>query len=164
MSDVDEIIKSYERLNDSGKINFLRNFHNELSKELALFFLSIFTDKNINSILRIEAIKVIGLYDGNYDKENIKKSIINTIKEEDDDEIQVFAINALSNIIDDNDSYSINAMYDIIMGDYYILCKEAAFALIVAHKKSEVSKLILSKLLNDREFGRSAKRELESAL
>ncbi|EQB8049424.1 TPA: hypothetical protein U2M30_003912, partial [Providencia stuartii] len=147
-----------------GKINFLRNFHNELSKELALFFLSIFTDKNINSILRIEAIKVIGLYDGNYDKENIKKSIINTIKEEDDDEIQVFAINALSNIIDDNDSYSINAMYDIIMGDYYILCKEAAFALIVAHKKSEVSKLILSKLLNDREFGRSAKRELESAL
>lgn len=42
MSDVDEIIKSYERLNDSGKINFLRNFHNELSKELALFSFYIY--------------------------------------------------------------------------------------------------------------------------
>ncbi|QXO66635.1 hypothetical protein [Morganella morganii] len=156
-----KLIEKYENSDFDDKLNFLFSFNGELDEELSVFFLSIFIDESQDIELRCEAVKILGLYRGVYEDENIKEKIIEVIMTEGaDDEVQVSAINALSMIINDNDDLFIKKIYEIILGNYYSLVKEAAFSLIVEHKNLDVSQKLLSKLVNNNEFGFSAKREL----
>ena len=101
-----KLIEKYENSDFDDKLNFLFSFNGELDEELSVFFLSIFIDESQDAELRCEAVKILGLYRGVYGDENIKEKIIEVIMTEDeDDEVQVSAINALSMIINDNDDF-----------------------------------------------------------
>lgn len=57
----------------------------------------IVKDKSEDELLRIEAVKILGLYRGEYNDELIKKELLKLIVDEDDDEeLKVYIINAFS--------------------------------------------------------------------
>ncbi|MCV5579831.1 hypothetical protein OFO05_31005, partial [Escherichia coli] len=61
-----KIITTYKSLKRSEKFNFLVNFNLVLDLELASFFLDLIKDDSCDDDLRIEAVKIIGLYKGDY--------------------------------------------------------------------------------------------------
>lgn len=146
-------------MSDSEKIEYLRGFNSSLDLMLANFLVDIVKDKSEDELLRIEAVKILGLYRGEYNDELIKKELLKLIVDEDDDEeLKVYIINAFSLMnISESD---IDFFLSVIRGEYYILVKEAAFSLLVYHKNSTPAHNALNELLNDETFGKSAKREL----
>lgn len=159
MNDAKSIINKYRSMSDSEKIEYLRGFNSSLDLMLANFLVDIVKDKSEDELLRIEAVKILGLYRGEYNDELIKKELLKLIVDEDDDEeLKVYIINAFSlmNISESDMDFFLS----VIRGEYYILVKEAAFSLLVYHKNSTPAHNALNKLLNDETFGKSAKREL----
>ncbi|WP_342322617.1 hypothetical protein AAEY27_20480 [Kosakonia sp. BYX6] len=161
MADNQKIIQEYNSLNEEGKFNFLRNFTQPLDRELAKFMLAIATDINGDDDARIEAVKILGLYRGDYDDEFIKKELIIIINNDDfeDDSLIVNCINtlALLSMTDEIIEFALN----IIQSDSYILFKGAAFSLLSHNKQHPKAIEALKSLLNDKDYGKSAKRELE---
>ncbi|HFH2543909.1 TPA: HEAT repeat domain-containing protein [Klebsiella aerogenes] len=157
MNDAKSIINKYRSMSDSEKIEYLRGFNSSLDLMLANFLVDIVKDKSEDELLRIEAVKILGLYRGEYNDELIKKELLKLIVDE-DEELKVYIINAFSLMnISESD---IDFFLSIIRGEYYILVKEAAFSLLVYHKNSTPAHNALNELLNDETFGKSAKREL----
>ncbi|MGG7980731.1 hypothetical protein PGO00_06975 [Klebsiella aerogenes] len=159
MNDAKSIINKYRSMSDSEKIEYLRGFNSSLDLMLANFLVDIVKDKSEDELLRMEAVKILGLYRGEYNDELIKKELLKLIVDEDDDEeLKVYIINAFSLMnISESD---IDFFLSVIRGEYYILVKEAAFSLLVYHKNSTPAHNALNELLNDETFGKSAKREL----
>ncbi|HCU1807336.1 TPA: hypothetical protein OUH54_002147 [Klebsiella aerogenes] len=159
MNDGKSIINKYRSMSDSEKIEYLRRFNSSLELMLANFLVDIVKDKSEDELLRIEAVKILGLYRGEYNDELIKKELLKLIVDEDDDEeLKVYIINAFSLMsISQSD---MDFFLSVIRGEYYILVKEAAFSLLVYHKNSTSAHNALNELLNDEAFGKSAKREL----
>ncbi|KJO53414.1 hypothetical protein SR89_19545 [Klebsiella aerogenes] len=159
MNDAKSIINKYRSMSDSEKIEYLRGFNSSLDLMLANFLVDIVKDKSEDELLRIETVKILGLYRGEYNDELIKKELLKLIVDEDDDEeLKVYIINAFSLMnISESD---IDFFLSVIRGEYYILVKEAAFSLLVYHKNSTPAHNALNELLNDETFGKSAKREL----
>lgn len=159
MNDGKSIINKYRSMSDSEKIEYLRRFNSLLDLMLANFLVDIVKDKSEDELLRIEAVKILGLYRGEYNDELIKKELLKLIVDEDDDEeLKVYIINAFSLMsISQSD---MDFFLSVIRGEYYILVKEAAFSLLVYHKNSNPAHNALNELLNDEAFGKSAKREL----
>ncbi|MGR7257405.1 hypothetical protein [Klebsiella aerogenes] len=159
MNDGKSIINKYRSMSDSEKIEYLRRFNSSLDLMLANFLVDIVKDKSEDELLRIEAVKILGLYRGEYNDELIKKELLKLIVDEDDDEeLKVYIINAFSLMsISQSD---MDFFLSVIRGEYYILVKEAAFSLLVYHKNSTPTHNALNELLNDEAFGKSAKREL----
>ncbi|MEB5698526.1 hypothetical protein MXM31_20485 [Klebsiella aerogenes] len=159
MNDAKSIINKYRSMSDSEKIEYLRGFNSSLDLMLANFLVDIVKDKSEDELLRIEAVKILGLYRGEYNDELIKKELLKLIvDEEDDGELKVYIINAFSLMsISESD---IDFFLSVIRGEYYILVKEAAYSLLVYHKNYTPAHNALNELLNDETFGESAKREL----
>ena len=159
MNDAKSIINKYRTMSDSEKIEYLRGFNSSLDLMLANFLVDIVKDKSEDELLRIEAVKILGLYRGEYNDELIKKELLKLIVDADDDEeLKVYIINAFSLMsISESD---IDFFLSVIRGEYYILVKEAAFSLLVYHKNTTPAHNALNELLNDETFGKSAKREL----
>lgn len=156
-----EIINTYLALDEDERIEYVRNFDGALSLNLALFFLEIACKTSNDEILRIEALKVIGLYKGNYSDEEIKKRLFEVIgREDDDDDVKINAINTigLMSVSDDD----VDFFFNLLKSDEYILIKEAAFSFIAQHKDLSSANAALSKLVSDKVFGKSASRELAS--
>ncbi|EMQ2088729.1 hypothetical protein ABWR82_004643 [Salmonella enterica subsp. enterica] len=153
-----DLINNYSVLDSNSKIDFIRNFDGILDLELATFFLSIVKNGSEDELLRIEAVKILGMYKGDYNDDFIKKELLALIRTEEDDDLKVYLINTLSLMtVDESD---IVFFLSVINGDYYILVKEAAFSLIVDHKGLFSANNALQTLSQDKNFGRSAKREL----
>ncbi|WP_249420712.1 hypothetical protein [Escherichia fergusonii] len=74
-----KIITTYKSLKRSEKFNFLVNFNLVLDLELASFFLDLIKDGSCDDDLRIEAVKIIGLYKGDYDDRFIINNLIEII-------------------------------------------------------------------------------------
>lgn len=156
-----EIINTYLALDDDECIEYVRNFNSTLSLNLALFFLEIAYEISNDEVLRIEALKTIGLYKGKYSDEEIKKRLFEVIgRDDDDDDVRINAINTVGLMsVTDND---VDFFFNLLKSNEYILIKEAAFSFIVHHKNLSSSNTILNKLVNDKVFGKSARRELAS--
>ncbi|ELY3905314.1 hypothetical protein SMX89_004767 [Klebsiella aerogenes] len=86
MNDGKSIINKYRSMSDSEKIEYLRRFNSSLDLMLANFLVDIVKDKSEDELLRIEAVKILGLYRGEYNDELIKKELLKLIVDEDDDE------------------------------------------------------------------------------
>ncbi|MEQ5324923.1 MULTISPECIES: hypothetical protein [Proteus] len=156
-----EIIKSFNLLNNNDKLKSLLDFSSTLDLDLALFFISIAMDKSEDIDVRIEAIKIVGLYKGKYNDTEIKKQLtLLILSTNEDEEIKIYSINTLSILDMDDDTLSLSQK--IIMGNDYILVKEAAFSLISSHKKLPLAKNILSSMISHKIFGKSAQRELKN--
>ncbi|ANF95091.1 hypothetical protein [Paenibacillus bovis] len=128
------LIESYSTLNEEEKIHFLRSFDQQLDITLVAFLLTIVTDRENDDDLRIEAVNILGLYQGNYNDEYIKEQLIKIIAAHDyeDDSLVVYCINTLSllTVSDKEIDFAVN----IIRSNSYILFKAAALELLRQHK------------------------------
>lgn len=155
-----EMINTYFQLNENERIEYLMNYNTTLTSELSLFLLNIASEESNDENLRIEALKILGLYKGNYDDSKIKDGLIRIINQKNDDDY--VRINAIESMVlmsaSDDDAHF---FYNILLSDDYILVKETAFYYIVCNKKLICFENILKKLINDEYFGESAQQALE---
>lgn len=160
MKENTSIVDDFSALNEDQKIEYLRAFDGQLDLDSALFFTDYSCDDKNDDILRIETLKVLGLYKGMYDEQAIKKKLFRLIENyDDDDDVKIYAIDALArmNISDADIDFFVN----FINSDIYILLKESAFALIVNNKNLVSAKIALESLKDNKIFGKSAERELK---
>lgn len=156
----DKIIKEYYSLNEKEQFDFLKGFNQLLDQALAQFFLLIATDTNNDDDIRIEAVNILGLYRGDYDDTDIKVKLMTIINADDteDDSLIVNCINTLSLLtVDDRE---IGWAFNMIQGDNYVLFKSAAFDLLARHKNHPKAVEALKRLVDDKNYGISAQREL----
>ncbi|WP_295479493.1 hypothetical protein [uncultured Pseudomonas sp.] len=149
----------FKSLDDRSKIEFLAHFDGALKLEFANFLADLASDPDQDELLRIEAMKVIGLYKGAYDCSEIQKKILSiALCEREDDEVRVHALNSLAFL--DVGAVEVNASRELVKSDEYILIKAAAFSLIAQHKHLLVAREALQAIQGDKEFGKAAVREL----
>ncbi|MBN3194017.1 hypothetical protein [Pectobacterium versatile] len=156
-----EIMEKFDSLCYDEKIEFLADFQGNLDLDIANFLMEVSLNRRNDDELRIEAIKVIGLYKGQYDDREIKGklfSIVFSEDEDEDDEVKVYVLNTLSFL--DLDGKDIELAKKIINSNEYILVREAAFSLVSNNKNIPEARDVLFSLKDDEVFGKSAQREL----
>lgn len=122
--------------------------------------LEIATDIDNDDDIRIEAVKILGLYHGDYDDAFIKEALIQIIRNGavEDDSLIVSSINSLALLsVKENE---IAFALSLVQGDTCTLFKHAAFSLICQNKQQPAAIEALKELRKDNDFGRHAKREL----
>ncbi|WP_270221114.1 hypothetical protein [Kosakonia cowanii] len=145
---------------DYEKLDFLRSFTQSLDLNSAKAMLEIATNIDNDDDIRIEAVKILGLYHGNYDDAFIKEVLIQIIRNDavEDDSLIVSSINSLALL--SGKEKEIAFALSLVQSDTYTLFKHAAFSLICQHKQQPAAIEALKELLKDNDFGRHAKREL----
>ncbi|MEI7072653.1 HEAT repeat domain-containing protein [Pectobacterium versatile] len=154
-----EIMEKFDSLCYDEKIEFLADFQGNLDLDIANFLMEVSLNRRNDDELRIEAIKVIGLYKGQYDDREIKGKLFSIVfSEDEDDEVKVYVLNTLSFL--DLDGKDIELAKKIINSNEYILVREAAFSLVSNNKNIPEARDVLFSLKDDEVFGKSAQREL----
>ncbi|ASY79810.1 hypothetical protein BJK05_07290 [Pectobacterium polaris] len=154
-----EIMEKFDSLCYDEKIEFLADFQENLDLDIANFLMEVSLNRRNDDELRIEAIKVIGLYKGQYDDREIKGKLFSIVfSEDEDDEVKVYVLNTLSFL--DLDGKDIELAKKIINSNEYILVREAAFSLVSNNKNIPEARDVLFSLKDDEVFGKSAQREL----
>jgi len=145
---------------DHEKLDFLRSFTQSLDLNSAKAMLEIATNIDNDDNIRIEAVKILGLYHGDYDDAFIKEALIQIIRNDavEDDSLIVSSINSLAllSVKEKEIAFALS----LVQSDTYTLFKHAAFSLICQHKQQPAAIEALKELLKDNDFGRHAKREL----
>ncbi|WP_242388379.1 hypothetical protein [Kosakonia cowanii] len=138
----------------------LGDFNQILDRSSAKALLDIATDTSGDDDIRIEAVKILGLYHGEYDDAFIKEALVQIINQDaiEDASLIVSCVNTLA-LLTVNEK-KIAFVLSIIQGDTYTLFKHAAFSLICQNKQQPAADEALKTLLEDNDFGRHAKREL----
>ena len=151
---------AFAALDKSEKRDLLRGFNQTLDRSSAKALLDIATDTSGDDDIRIEAVKILGLYHGEYDDAFIKEALVQIISQDaiEDDSLIVSCINTLA-LLTVNEKEIAFAL-SIIQGDTYTLFKHAAFSLICQNKQQPAADKALKTLLEDNDFFRHAKREL----
>jgi len=124
---------------DHEKRDFLCGFTQVLNRHSAKAMLEIATDNNNDDDIRIEAVKILGLYRGEYDDAFIKEALIQIIRNDavENDSLIVSCINSLALLsVKEN---AIAFALSIIQGDAYTLFKHAAFVLLCQNKQQPVA-------------------------
>lgn len=138
----------------------LRGFNQILDRSSAKALLDIATDSGGDDDIRIEAVKILGLYHGEYDDAFIKESLIQIIRNGavEDDSLIVSSINSLAllSVKEKEIAFALS----LVQSDNYTLFKHAAFSLICQNKQQPAAIEALKELRKDNDFGRHAKREL----
>lgn len=152
-------VSRFKSLDDRSKIEFLAHFDGALKLEFANFLADLASDPEQDDLLRIEAMKVVGLYKGAYDGAEVQRKLLSiALREDEDDEVRVYAFNSLAFV--DVGDVEVNASRALVKSDEYILIKAAAFSLIAQHKHLPVAREALQAIQGDKEFGKAAVREL----
>ncbi len=153
-------LSAFTVMADYEKLDFLRSFTQSLDLNSAKAMLEIATNIDNDDDIRIEAVKILGLYHGNYDDAFIKEVLIQIIRNDavEDDSLIVSSINSLALL--SGKEKEIAFALSLVQSDTYTLFKHAAFSLICQHKQQPAAIEALKELLKDNDFGRHAKREL----
>ena len=138
----------------------LRGFNQILDRSSAKALLEIAMDIDNDDDIRIEAVKILGLYHGDYDDAFIKEALIQIIRNDavEDDSLIVSSINSLAllSVKEKEIAFALS----LVQSNTYTLFKHAAFSLICQNKQQPTSIETLKELLKDNDFCRHAKREL----
>ncbi|WP_090737916.1 HEAT repeat domain-containing protein [Paenibacillus sp. Mc5Re-14] len=125
------------------------------------FLLQLVQQSSADDLLRIEALKVIGLYADQSQQPMIMQGIRELLsKPDEDDDVRNAALQTLAWM--PCSEAELHIALDLIRSDTYILVKGAAFALLRAHKAHPFAQHALKQLLQHEEFGASAQRELST--
>lgn len=153
-------LSAFTVMADHEKLDFLRGFTQALDLNSAKALLEIAMDIDNDDDIRIEAVKILGLYHGDYDDAFIKEALIQIIRNDavEDDSLIVSCINSLALL--SVKEKEITFALSLVQSDTYTLFKHAAFSLICQHKQQPAAIEALKELLKDNDFGRHAKREL----
>lgn len=153
-------LSAFTVMADYEKLDFLRSFTQSLDLNSAKAMLEIATNIDNDDDIRIEAVKILGLYHGDYDDAFIKEALIQIIRNDavEDDSLIVSSINSLAllSVKEKEIAFALS----LVQSDTYTLFKHAAFSLICQHKQQPAAIEALKELLKDNDFGRHAKREL----
>lgn len=153
-------LSAFTVMADYEKLDFLRSFTQSLDLNSAKAMLEIATNIDNYDDIRIEAVKILGLYHGDYDDAFIKEALIQIIRNDavEDDSLIVSSINSLAllSVKEKEIAFALS----LVQSDTYTLFKHAAFSLICQHKQQPAAIEALKELLKDNDFGRHAKREL----
>lgn len=153
-------LSAFTVMADHEKLDFLRGFTQSLDLNSAKAMLEIATNIDNDDDIRIEAVKILGLYHGNYDDAFIKEGLIQIIRNDavEDDSLIVSSINSLAllSVKEKEIAFALS----LVQSDTYTLFKHAAFSLICQHKQQSAAIEALKELQKDNDFGRHAKREL----
>lgn len=153
-------LSAFTVMADHEKLDFLRGFTQSLDLNSAKAMLEIATNIDNDDDIRIEAVKILGLYHGDYDDAFIKEALIHIIRNDavEDDSLIVSSINSLAllSVKEKEIAFALS----LVQSDTYTLFKHAAFSLICQHKQQTAAIEALKELLKDNDFGRHAKREL----
>lgn len=153
-------LSAFTVMADYEKLDFLRSFTQSLDLNSAKAMLEIATNIDNDDDIRIEAVKILGLYHGDYDDAFIKEALIQIIRNDavEDDSLIVSSINSLAllSVKEKEIAFALS----LVQSDIYTLFKHAAFSLICQHKQQPAAIEALKELLKDNDFGRHAKREL----
>ena len=153
-------LSAFTVMADHEKLDFLRSFTQSLDLNSAKAMLEIATNIDNDDDIRIEAVKILGLYHGNYDDAFIKEGLIQIIRNDavEDDSLIVSSINSLAllSVKEKEIAFALS----LVQSDTYTLFKHAAFSLICQHKQQSAAIEALKELQKDNDFGRHAKREL----
>ncbi|MFK4301772.1 MULTISPECIES: HEAT repeat domain-containing protein [unclassified Paenibacillus] len=123
------------------------------------FLLQLAQQSSEDELIRMEALKVIGLYtDGNQQPTILRGICELLVTPDEDDDVQIAALQTLAWM--PCSEAELGLALKLIHSDAYILVKEAAFALLCSHKHLPFAQHALKQLLQHEEFGVSAKREL----
>ncbi|MCV9949919.1 HEAT repeat domain-containing protein [Paenibacillus sp. BT-177] len=123
--------------------------------------LQLVQQSSADDLLRIEALKVIGLYADQSQQPMIMRGIRELLsKPDEDDDVRNAALQTL--VWMPCSEADLRIALDLIRSDTYILVKGAAFALLRAHKAHPFAQQALKQLLQHEEFGASAQRELST--
>lgn len=89
---------AFTAMSDREKRDFLRGFTQALDRNSAQAMLEIATDIANDDDIRIEAVKILGLYHGEYDDALIKEALVQIIRNDaiEDDRLIVNCINSLA--------------------------------------------------------------------
>lgn len=89
---------AFAALDASEKRDLLRGFNQTLDRSSAKALLDIATDTSGDDDIRIEAVKILGLYHGEYDDAFIKEALVQIINQDaiEDDGLIVSCINTLA--------------------------------------------------------------------
>ncbi|MBU9706344.1 HEAT repeat domain-containing protein [Paenibacillus sp. AK121] len=123
--------------------------------------LQLVQQSSADDLLRIESLKVIGLYADQSQQPMIMRGIRELLsKPDEDDDVRNAALQTL--VWMPCSEADLRIALDLIRSDTYILVKGAAFALLRAHKAHPFAQHALKQLLHHEEFGASAQRELST--
>ncbi|MDV5354796.1 hypothetical protein QM201_07785 [Enterobacter asburiae] len=91
-------LSTFIELDASEKLGFLRSFNQALDLSSAIMLLDIATDIDSEDEIRIEAVKILGLYHGEYNDAFIKEALVQIIRNDavEDDSLIVNCINSLA--------------------------------------------------------------------
>lgn len=153
-------LSAFTVMADYEKLDFLRSFTQSLDLNSAKAMLEIATNIDNDDDIRIEAVKILGLYHGDYDDAFIKEALIQIIRNDavEDDSLIVSSINSLAllSVKEKEIAFALS----LVQSDTYTVFKHAAFSLIFQHKQQPAAIEALKELQKDNDFGRHAKREL----
>lgn len=94
-------LEKLNALKDDQKYDFIREVEYEETDEKWDFFNTIIANESEYDLARIEALKIIALYDiPNQKKDKIAQSLEHIITNEEDDLVKNYAVMALTNFID----------------------------------------------------------------
>lgn len=91
-------LSTFIELDASEKLGFLRSFNQALDLSSAIMLLDIATDIDSEDEIRIEAVKILGLYHGEYNDAFIKEALVQIIRNDavEDDSLIVNCIISLA--------------------------------------------------------------------
>jgi len=91
-------LSTFIELDASEKLGFLRSFNQASDLSSAIMLLDIATDIDSEDEIRVEAVKILGLYHGEYNDAFIKEALVQIIRNDavEDDSLIVNCINSLA--------------------------------------------------------------------
>lgn len=154
------LVDHFHSLDDGARQCFLREFQQPLDQSLATFMLSVVTSDRDDDV-RIEAAKILGLYRGDYDDAFIRNALIQLINagDSEDDSLIVNCIHSLALL--DLGADEIDFALSIIEQERYVLFQSAAFSLLEQNRRLPAAWAALERLVDNRSYGRAARRALE---
>ena len=159
------LIEQYNALKtDARRCNFLDQFtEGPLDLELAHFFLGIAQDAKQDDEVRIAALKIIGLYHGDYEHAPILDVLSRIALDEDEDEyVRNYAFGALEfSPVTDKE---INMALAFVQGDDEDdNLRAAAFDVIHRNKKHVAAITALKALLDNKDYAKVAQMALDDS-
>jgi hypothetical protein len=151
----------FKALSGEEKLQALRDLIELTDNHLTQQVIAIGIDSHEEDLVRIEAWRALGMAGTSDLLEEILHAAAQLVRDsEEDEDVQNYVLQTLA-LLPITEA-EIQLALEVLKGNSYILLKEAAFAILVAHQQVIGATSALESLQSDPDFGSSAKRVLHS--
>ena len=155
-----DLKKKYSALKEWDKVEFLMQIEFETREGMWDLLNSIILDQDDYDLARIQALKILEIAEVNTPhKAMLAQSLAQVLKQDNDDDVRNYAAIASRNFME-FDMVSAVAVEILQNNAEDMNIRYSVFSAIVGSQQADLRKLVLTQLLNDPEFARSAARYL----